>query len=284
MKRTYILGLLCCGLFLGYTTTPAPKEKWQVLFNGKNLKGWDTYLGRETDDNGRDLNGGIPVGFNTDPKKVFTVVKEDGKPAIRISGETWGALISQQEFENYHLRLQFKWGKVLWGHKKKANIRGSGVLYHSVGPHGADWGFWMRSQEFQVEEGRSGDYWGCAGGSADIPAAKVGNDYFYSPRGTMTTFSEGNKQGRHCKKQGQSKEKPVGEWNTLDLYCHGDTSIHVVNGKVAMVLYHNSQNDNGKFTPLVKGKIQFESEGAELFYREVMVQGIGQLPVGLLME
>lgn len=88
-------------------TTPA-KDKWQILFNGKNLKGWDTYLGREVDDNGKDLNGGVPVGFNTDPKKVFTVVKEDGKPAIRISGETWGALVSKQEFENYHLRLQFK--------------------------------------------------------------------------------------------------------------------------------------------------------------------------------
>jgi hypothetical protein len=271
MKRNHIILLLLCSLFLGFTPL-APKDKWISLFNGKNLDGWDTYLGRETDDNGKDLTG-VPVGFNTDPKHVFTVVKEDGKPAIRISGETWGALITKQEFENYHLRLQFKWGKVLWGQKKKANIRGSGVLYHSVGALGADWGFWMRSQEFQVEEASCGDFWGCAGGTADIPAVKdVSNNYFYNPQGVLTTFSEGNSQGRHCKKQGISYEKPAGEWNTLDLYCHGDTSIHVVNGKVAMVLYYNSQNDKGKFTPLVKGKIQFESEGAEVFYREIALQ------------
>ncbi|MFD2146378.1 3-keto-disaccharide hydrolase [Mucilaginibacter antarcticus] len=171
------------------------------------------------------------------------------------------------------------------GPKKKANVRGSGVLYHSVGALGADAGFWMRSQEFQVEEGRCGDYWGCAGGSAEIPVVKKdGNNYFYSPQGNMTAFSDGNAQGRHCKKQGTGNEKPVGEWNTLDLYCHGDTSIHVVNGKVAMVLYHNSQSDKGEFTPLIKGKIQLESEGAELFYREIMVQGIEGLPAALLKE
>jgi hypothetical protein len=282
MKRNHIVLLLLCGLFLGFTPL-TPKEKWISLFNGKNLNGWDTYLGREVDDNGKTISS--PVGFNNDPKHVYTVVKEDGKPAIRISGETWGALITKQEFENYHLRLQFKWGSVLWGQKKKANVRGSGVLYHSVGSLGADWGFWMRSQEFQVEEGRCGDFWGCAGGTAEIPAVKdANNNYFYSPQGAMTTFSDGNPQGRHCKKQGPSYEKPAGEWNTLDLYCHGDTSIHVVNGKVAMVLYHNSQNDNGKLTPLVKGKIQFESEGAEVFYREIMLQGIDKLPAGLLKE
>jgi len=77
-------------------------------------------------------------------------------------------------------------------------------------------------------------------------------------------------------------ENPSGQWNTLDLYCHGDTSIHVVNGKVMMVLYHNQQSENGKDLPLTKGRIQLQSEGAELFYRDIRIQPIDHLPSELM--
>jgi hypothetical protein len=62
------------------------------------------------------------------------------------------------------------------------------------------------------------------------------------------------------------------------LYCHGDTSIHVVNGKVMMILYHNKQMDNGQESPLIKGKIQIQSEGAEIFYKDIKIQAITKLP------
>jgi len=94
----------------------------------------------------------------------------------------------------------------------------------------------MRSQEFQVEEGNCGDYWGCAGGAADVPAIKKSDSqYVYTPSGNAYTFRADNSIGRHCIKAGDA-ERPTGEWNTLDLYCHGDTSVHVVNGKVMMIL------------------------------------------------
>lgn len=53
---------------------------------------------------------GSPIDLNKDPSKVFSVVTQDGKPAIRISGETFGAVTTLVTFENYHLRLHFKWG------------------------------------------------------------------------------------------------------------------------------------------------------------------------------
>jgi hypothetical protein len=282
MRRNFIMGLLLSCITIGFTTKPK-ESKWTQLFNGRTLAGWDTYLAPDMDDNGKAITK-APLGLNNDPRHVFIIVKEDGEPAIKVSGENWGAIITNKEFENYHLRLQFKWGKLLWGQKKKGNRKDSGLLYHSVGPYGADYGAWMRAQEFQIEESTCGDFWGCAGGTADIPVIKKDNNYFYSPQGIMTTFSEGNNQGRHCTKQGDSHEKPSGEWNTLDLYCHGDTSIHVVNGKVAMVLYHNSQNDKGMLSPMVKGKIQLQSEGAEVFYRKIEMQKIYRLPGALLKE
>lgn len=270
--------LLCAAIF---SFTPIPRtESWKQLFNGKDLSGWDTYLAPEYDDNGKAVTGKL-IGLNNDPQKVFTVVKQDNERVIRISGQGWGAISTKQEYENYHLQLQFKWGTLKWGQKKKAN-KDSGLLYHSVGKYGADYGSWMRSQEFQIDEGNCGDYWGVAGGAADIPAVKTNDQpYVYSPRGVLTTFREDSKTGRFCKKNGDA-ETPSGEWNTVDLYCYGDTSVHVINGKVVMVLYHNKQIDNGQASRLARGKIQIQSEGAEVFYKLIKLQQLDKLPADLI--
>lgn len=266
--------LLLAAITFGFTVVK--KNGWKPLFNGKDLTGWDTYIGPDLDDNGKPITG-TPVGLNNDPRHVFTIVNDGGENVIRISGENWGAISTQKEYENYHLQLRFKWGQLSWG-QKKGKKKDSGLLYHSVGRYGADYGAWMRSQEFQVEEGNCGEYWGVAGGFADIPVIKKSEtDYVYDAKGTLTTFKEGSAAGRHCMKSIDA-EKPSGQWNTLDLYCHGDTSIHVVNGKMMMILYHNKQMDNGQELPLTKGKIQIQSEGAEVFYKDIKIREIERLP------
>ncbi len=251
-----------------------------ALYNGKDLIGWDTYIGPPLDDAGKKLSE-TPVGLNNDPNHVFTIVDEGGEKIIRISGENWGGISTTKEYADFHLRLQFKWGILTWGQKKKKK-RDSGLLYFATGGHGADYGAWMRSQEFQIEEGNSGDYWGVAGGMQDIPAVRNSDsEYVYNPAGKLYTFSAGSKVGRHCKKQGDA-ENATGEWNTLDLYCHGDTSVHMINGKVMMVLYNSSQLENSQAIPLVKGKIQIQSEGAEVFYKNISIEPIDEVPTGFL--
>jgi hypothetical protein len=75
------------------------------LFNGRNLDGWYTFLR----DRGRDR----------DPKKVFTV--KDGQ--IRISGEEWGCITTHEEFKDYKLVVEFKWGgEAFEPRKDKARI------------------------------------------------------------------------------------------------------------------------------------------------------------------
>lgn len=276
--------LLCCLLLvtacLAFRFVPEDDHKWISLFNGKDLRGWDTYLGPERDSNGKKISD-QPVGLNRDPKGVFSIVKDGKENVIRISGEQIGGIISRKEYENYHLQLLFRWGTLTWG-SKKGKKKDSGLLYHSVGPNGADGGAWMRSQEFQVEETNCGDYWGCAGAIADIPAVKISDsNYRYTPDGSLYTFRTGNGIGRHCIK-GPDAEHPTGEWNTLDLYCHGDTSVHVVNGKVMMVLYHSAQVDNGQVSSLAKGRIQLQSEGAEVFYKDIRIQTLNKIPMDLL--
>jgi len=274
-----LLPLIICA---GFTFVSEGKNNWTTLFNGKNLQGWDTYIAPDMDPAGKALTG-IPVGLNRDPRKVFTVVKDAGEKVIRISGENWGGISTQKEYENFHFQLKFKWGDLTWGQKKNKK-KDSGLLYFAVGPHGADYGAWMRSQEFQIEEGNCGDYWGVAGGMETVKVRKMpapDTNFVYNPQGEPITFSAGSKYGRHCLKQANA-ENATGAWNTLDLYCHGDTSVHVINGKVMMVLFHSSQMENGQVLPLKKGKLQIQSEGAEIFYKDIKIKPLSSIPAGLL--
>ncbi len=265
-------------LFLCSSCMHQAKEKgsWQPIFNGQNLIGWNTYLGPKYDTT-RNRWDTIPIGFNIDPAKVFNVVEMGGEKVIRISGEHFGGISTTREFENYHLQLQFKWGQTKWP-PRKTGKKDSGLMYHAVGPQGADGGFWMRSQELQIEEGDCGDYWACAGAIFDVKARmKPDSSYVYSKKGELLTFSNTSTFGRHCVKNTEA-ENPSGEWNTIDLYCVGNTSVHVVNGVVTMILHNSRQLDEGKETPLTKGKIQIESEGAEVFYRNLKIRFIDKLP------
>jgi hypothetical protein len=268
-------------IFVSSSFSPIGKgHKTSPLFNGKDLSGWDTYVGPLYDTTKKKFDG-EPVGLNNDVNKVFSVVTEDGKPAIRISGENFGGISTQQEFTNYHLRLEFKWGKLKW-HPKRDAKRDSGILYHAVGPHAVDWLFWMRSQEFQIQEGDCGDYWGCGEAFADVPAEKKeGNKFVYTAGSPLLTFRNKGPNGRNCIKNPDA-EKPTGEWNTIDLYCFGDTSVHMVNEKVVMVLYNLREPEGSRDKPLTKGKIQLQSEGAEVFYRNMEIEQIARIPTRLL--
>ncbi len=278
--------LICCITSLT-NLTPCDAQTGALkngrnLFNGKDLTGWETYLGPVFDENGHAAKGAPSLGLNNDPQKVFSVVTVDGKKALRVSGEVFGGINTAETFKNYHLQLQFKWGVLKWAPKKKAK-RDSGLLYFANGQQGAaDGGLWMQAQEFQIQETDCGDYWGVAGGMFDVPTRKENDStYRYDPNGEMRTFQDKPPVGRRAFKSVDA-ENPTGQWNTLDLYCSGDTAVHVVNGKTVMVLYHSKHTVDGKVVPLSEGKIQLQSEGAEVFYRHIRLQPIDGIPAGVL--
>jgi hypothetical protein len=155
-------------------------------------------------------------------------------------------------------------------------------MYHAVGPQGADGGFWMRSHEFQIEEGDCGDYWACAGAIFDVNSKmEKDSSFVYTKEGEPHTFSTASPLGRYCKKYPDA-EKPTGEWNTIDLYCVGGTSVHMINGAVNMILRNSRQLEGSSEVPLTKGKIQFESEGAEMFIRNLQISSIETIPEKLM--
>ncbi len=267
-----LLTLLTCN-------KKSTETKWLTLLNGQDLSGWDTYIGvTPTYDSIQSKFDSLPVpGLNNDPKNVFSVVQEDDASALRISGEGYGGISTLEEFENYHLRLEFKWGKLKWPPRKDKK-RDSGILYHAVGPQGAAGGRFMLSQEFQVQEGDCGDYWSVGGSIVDIPA--VGSkkeEYVYDPKAILLPFSYTSEYGMRCMKNPDA-EKPNGEWNIVDIYCFGGTSVHILNGIVVMKLYNSRQPVQDKETPLTKGRIQIQTEGAEIFYRNIQLQPITEIP------
>ncbi len=73
-------------------------------------------------------------------------------------------------------------------------------------------------------------------------------------------------------------EKPTGEWNVVEILCFGQTSVHVVNGKVTMVLTGHRQKTGNQEVPLTKGRIQIQSEAAEIYWRNIQVRPITEIP------
>jgi len=73
-------------------------------------------------------------------------------------------------------------------------------------------------------------------------------------------------------------EKPTGEWNTVEVLCLHGTCVHAVNGKANLVLTNPRQPAESGVAPLRKGRLQIQTEGAEVFYRNIAVRPITEFP------
>ncbi len=278
------------SIFLAFVlgTASHADAPWKPLWNGRDLSGWSTWLqkpdassevpGLQRDAKGKYIEA---IGSNRDPLKVFTVVEEDGRPAIRISGEVFGELRSGMSLENYRLRLQFKWGKAKWPPRHKPDTpRDSGLLYHVHAEPGAEGRTWARSIELQIQERDVGDLY-AVGSEISVRSTprQIGEHvvFDYDPQGEFRVFSQvPGKQGR-CIKQ-PDNENPSGEWNTVELVCFGEDCIHIVNGEVVMRLHGPRRIDGPNPVPVTAGPIILQSEGAEVFYRDIEYVPITAMP------
>lgn len=249
---------------------PPPKPAWKSLFNGKDLEGWEVYISYQPETNQFDLKSKHkPRGVGQDPLKVFSVV--DGM--LRVSGEEWGGLTTRDEYESFHLTMEMKWGDKKWPPREDAK-RDSGILYFAVGEHGAQSSHWMRSHEFQIQEGDFGDYHSLNGVTVDANVTNANEGdwkfYRYDPKQPLT-----RRIATRILKRGDY-EKPHGEWNTLEVIADGKTLIHKVNGHEVLRVFHSEETKKEGRMPLVRGKIQIQSEGAEVFFRNIQIRYLGK--------
>ena len=146
-RRTFIrsaaYGIAATRLaWRGIWIPAAAKGNIVKLFNGRNLDGWYTFLRTK--------------GKSNDPEAIFKV--ED--KMIHVLGKEFGYLSTVDEYDNFHLTVEFKWGEQKFPPREKAK-RDSGVLYRF--PVGQDDKVWPHSIECQIQEGDCGDFWLVAG-------------------------------------------------------------------------------------------------------------------------
>ncbi|WP_076073085.1 3-keto-disaccharide hydrolase [Sphingomonas montana] len=264
------------------TDLPRATGKTMTLFDGRTLDDWRPWLGYADPAVTYQGNpGSKPIGAPRSRTGDFAVRRVDGGPAIWIKGETWGSLVHRADLGNYHLRLQYKWGARTWAPRDRQPPN-NGLLYHTHGTPGDVFGTWQPSLEFEIMKGSTG--------MAVVVGGKV--------RGRTTVTSDPTIIAPHLRfrvggrpvdmvngtptwnvEAATDAERPIGQWNTLDLYVLGDRAVHVVNGiPVAAVTDIATIAPDGTRRPLTHGQIQLQSEGAETWFRAMTIEPIASLP------
>jgi hypothetical protein len=224
-----------------------------VLFDGRNLDAFYTYS-RESK--------------RQDPNAVFTL----RSGLLRISGQEWGGIVSKQQYRDYRLVVEWRWGEKTWGDREK-KARDSGILIHGFGPDGGYNGIWLESFEAQIIEGGTGDILVVAketGMSAACRCVEDGKETYYVERGGAKMVRNKGRINWHGRSRqwkdelnfrgAADVERPRGQWNQQEVIACEDRMVCLLNGKVVAGAYDLSHT---------QGKLQVQSEGAEIFVRRI---------------
>ena len=185
-------------------------------------------------------------GVDNDPDHVFTLTNG----VLRASGQHFGYLATKQEYADYRLVAEFKWGEKTWP-PRELNARDSGILVHMAGADGV----WPKSIEAQFIEGGTGDVLAVNGAYLTVNGVTKG------PR-----TARFDRPGRNPWKDelgflGPNEiELPRGRWNRVEVLCVGDAVSVSVNGHPTIAGTNASPRT---------GKIGLQSEGAEVFFRRL---------------
>ena len=269
--RVVLVALACLGAVAAAADTTdeqpiSPGGKVVTLFNGKDLSGLYTWLKGH--------------GRNRDPQNVFTV--EDGM--IHVSGQGMGYIATDKTYRDYHLVVEYKWGKRADG---SGYVRNAGVLLHGTGPDGSHpSGLWMASLECQLAQGCEGDLIVIRGKNDDGRAIPIDvtcettvaadGKTRWKKGGKKVPY--GGKQFWWSKHEPFFKEKldtrgkqdvasPVGQWTKVECICRRDRVTIKINGVTV--------NEAFSVWPTA-GKILLQNEGSEIYYRKFELRPLGK--------
>jgi hypothetical protein len=175
-------------------------------------------------------------GKNKDTIQNFKV--ENG--AIHVLGKEFGYLASDKSYGNFHLVLEFKWGTKKFPPREQEK-RDAGVLYR-VQKNGDK--IWPKCIEFQIQEGDVGDIWLVDSTAINVNGATTPKLPYYR----VQKFKD--------------NEKPNGEWNKVEVIAKDGKVTHISNGVVV---------NEGTGLEILEGKILLQSEGAEIYYRNIRI-------------
>ena len=202
------------------------------------LSGMTQAFGAEADEvalfNGKDLPGWT---FHLqDPEKKMEDVWSVKEGVLLCTGKPAGYLRTiKDDFHDYVLTLDWRW-------PPGTNGGNNGVLVHSSTPGAL--GVWPKSIEVQLAKDNAGDFW-VIGTELDVPDEDT------------------RQKGRRHLNLTDDSEKPLGEWNQMEITCRGDEVIVKVNGDLVNHATNCSET---------KGAISLQSEGAPIEYRNIRLR------------
>ncbi len=264
-----VLLFFCGGTLIAETKKD---DGFKPLFNGKDFSGWQIFTGstHKTNDPNFQVHDGLVHMYKDAPDK---------------SKQSFGYIITDQEFENFHFRFDYKWGTKKFGGKVNAK-RDCGLLYHCYGPPE---GNWRKSIECQVQEGDTGDIFTVStrvtttvvtnkiidletNAQTGVVTTNVSQQLYYKPASEggveiVQGVSQGIKRVHHL-----AENYEVDGWNTVEVICRGDSATYILNGKTNNVVLHCEKFVDGKWVPLAKGQLLLQQEGAEVMYRNIEIK------------
>lgn len=202
-----------------------------VLFNGQDLSNWHTDVPDADED--------------PDIKPSFSV-----RNGVLIShGSPQGHLISNESYSDYKLCVEWRWPL------KPGNC---GVLVHASTPREL-YGMFPRSIECQLHFSNAGDFW-CIGENISVP------EMASRRRGAKETWGGNKGDSRRILNLTEGSERPVGEWNRMEIECRG-SSIDI---------WVNAEHVNNGFDCTADhGQIAIQAEGAPCEFRRLELLPLG---------
>jgi hypothetical protein len=211
-------------LILLFSFIFAIESSAQSLFNGQDLSGW--YM--DVPDLEKDSSLRIPF-----------IVR---KGMLVSLGTPQGHLITEKEFENYRLEVEYRF---------PGEPGNCGVLVHASNPRRL-YKMFPQSIEVQMMHENAGDFW-VIGEDIQVPDMEA-------RRGPKENWGVTEGKGRRIFNLTDGSEKPLGEWNHMLIECQGDEVKVWVNGDLV---------NHGFGATATKGKIAVQAEGAEVEFRKL---------------
>ena len=191
--------------------------------------------------NGKDFSGWTKYlkkqGVNKDPQNVITV--KDG--AIHVTGQDFGYVATDKVYNDFHLSLEFKWGEKKFPPREK-DKRDAGICF---GVDLSEHKIWPKSAECQIQEGDVGDLWLIDSVTAFVDGLQT------EPKDYERAVKIRDGERKH------------GEWNKVEVIFAKGRFKFLVNGILV---------NEGEYLSVTSGRILLQSEGAEVFYRDIKIE------------
>jgi hypothetical protein len=201
------------------------------------------------------------------PKPLFAI---NSASQLHVFGGLGnGMLISKEDFDDFKLTAEFRWTK---DGNPKDKPHYCGLLLRATGAEGGYKKDWMQSIRCPLGDNEAAGNIQLFGDpnkiSVSVTAKETKNPgkvndnkrIDYDPSMPELLLETASTWGGQIFRLAGAVDNPVGQWNTLECTCDGDTIRLSLNGQEVNVLTHVSQ---------LRGRVVVQNDGADFYFAKL---------------